>query len=207
MYVSQHVFLSFHSVLMFRFASSIKENGNWLSKTTLEEVGCRSDADSIYPESHFWVVAAGAGRYSCPVATMFCEKLLTRRDIAENLRASVIGIRLSFCVVGIKRCLKPQRDVWEKYRQQLTPCKHTVWRETHHQKSFYLLWKLLFKYENLTFFCWHFHLNYFTRFLIFERVGGNSQFPNARALASLPGCVFGLVWHRTLWRNNSGEET
>ena len=95
MYVSQHVFLSFHSVLMFRFASSIKENGNWLSKTTLEEVGCRSDADSIYPESHFWVVAAaGAGRYSCPVATMFCEKLLTRRDIAENLRASVIGIRL-----------------------------------------------------------------------------------------------------------------
>ena len=113
MYVSQHVFLSFHSVLMFRFASSIKENGNWLSKTTLEEVGCRSDADSIYPESHFWVVAAGAaGRYSCPVATMFCEKLLTRRDIAENLRASVIGIRLSFCVVGIKRWKCFEATTW-----------------------------------------------------------------------------------------------
>ena len=62
----------------------MKENRNWLSKTTLEE---ESGADSIiYPESHFWLAAAGgSGMYSCPVATMFCEKLLTRRDIAENL--------------------------------------------------------------------------------------------------------------------------
>ena len=101
MCASQHVFLSFHSVSMFRCPSSMKENRNWLSKTTLEE---ESGADSIiYPESHFWLVAAaGSGMYSCPVATMFCEKLLTRRDIAENLRASVIWIRLSFCVVGKK---------------------------------------------------------------------------------------------------------
>ena len=80
-------FLSIHSVLMFCFASSMKEN----SKLTAVQSNSRrgdSDADSIYPRTHFWLVAA-AGMYSCPVATMFCEKLLTRRDIAENLRASV----------------------------------------------------------------------------------------------------------------------
>ena len=132
MCASQHVFLSFHSVSMFRCPSSMKENRNWLSKTTLEE---ESGADSIiYPESHFWLVAAaGSGMYSCPVATMFCEKLLTRRDIAENLRASVIWIRLSFCVVGKKV------KMFEKIVvsiQKLTPCNDTAWRETHRRIIF-----------------------------------------------------------------------
>ena len=117
---------------MFRCPSSMKENRNWLSKTTLEE---ESGADSIiYPESHFWLVAAaGSGMYSCPVATMFCEKLLTRRDIAENLRASVIWIRLSFCVVGKKV------KMFEKIVvsiQKLTPCNDTAWRETHRRIIF-----------------------------------------------------------------------
>ena len=102
--------LSFRSVLVFHLASSMKENSNWLSKTTLEEV---SGADSIiiYPKSHFWLALAVAatGMYSCPVATMFCEKLLTRRDIAENLRASVIGVVRE----NVQFCLKPQSDVWE----------------------------------------------------------------------------------------------
>ena len=128
---------------MFHFASSMKENRNWPSKTTLAE---GSDADSIiYPKSHFWLVAAeAAGKYSCPVATMFCEKLLTRRDIAENLRATVIWITLSFCVVGIK--VKMLNSVWShkvmfekiggKYPEQLTPCNHTASRETHRRIIF-----------------------------------------------------------------------
>ena len=90
-YVWSTHFLSFHSGLVLLF----------LWKKTVIDCPKQSDADSIYPGTHFWLVAA-AGMYSCPVATMFCEKLLTRRDIAENLRASVIWIRLSFCVVGKK---------------------------------------------------------------------------------------------------------
>ena len=172
MCASQHVFLSFHSVSMFRCPSSMKENRHWLSKTTLEE---ESGADSIiYPESHFWLVAAGgSGMYSCPVATMFCEKLLTRRDIAENLRASVIWIRLSLCVVGIK--VRMLNSVWghkvmfEKIvGSSLHAIKSHSLKRNSSENKFYLLWKLLHKYENFTFFYWQFHFKYFTRFLIFH---------------------------------------
>ena len=47
----RHIFLSIHSVLMFRLASSMKEN----SKLTAVQNNSRKDldADSIYPRTHF----------------------------------------------------------------------------------------------------------------------------------------------------------
>ena len=194
-------FLSIHSVLMFRFASSMKEN----SKLTAVQNNSRKDldADSIYPRTHFWLVAA-AGMYSCPVATMFCEKLLTRRDIAENLRASVIWIGLSIlcCWNKDENVILLKATKWYfvklfKVSSSFHSMQSHSLKRNSSQNSFYLLWKLLFKHESFTFFCWKLFSNYFIRFLTFGK-GGNLQFPNARAFASFPWCVFGLVWHRTL---------
>ena len=166
-------FLSIHSVLMFRFASSMKEN----SKLTAVQNNSRKDldADSIYPRTHFWLVAA-AGMYSCPVATMFCEKLLTRRDIAENLRASVIWIGLSIlcCWNKDENVILLRATKWYflklfKVSSSFHSMQSHSLKRNSSQNRFYLLWKLLFKHESFTFFCWKLFSNYFIRFLTFSK--------------------------------------
>ena len=145
-YVWSTHFLSFHSGLVLLF----------LWKKTVIDCPKQSDADSIYPGTHFWLVAA-AGMYSCPVATMFCEKLLTRRDIAENLENQervLFGSDLVLleswwvCYSVLSRKVMVHRKV---RRIQRSLHANTVWREIHLEIVFYLLWKLLFQGKNVNF--------------------------------------------------------
>ena len=151
-YVWSTHFLSFHSGLVLLF----------LWKKTVIDCPKQSDADSIYPGTHFWLVAA-AGMYSCPVATMFCEKLLTRRDTAENLKNQekfyLDSIVILCCWnkdenVIMFRCKVIFHEIVQSI-QRGTPCKHTVWREFVHKIAFTSFESCCSK-EKFTVFGWQF---------------------------------------------------
>ena len=147
--------------------------------------------------------------YSWPVATMFCEKLLTRRDIAENLENQervLFGSDLVLleswwvCYSVLSRKVMVHRKV---RRIQRSLHANTVWREIH-LKIVFTSFESCYSKEKCKLFSWQFIWVFLPIFWSFLWEG-NLQFPNARTLVSLPWGVLRLIWHRTLKGKQIGK--